>query len=233
MKHLAWMLAILLVGCGGAQEPVKTPDQPAPEVEPDSPEPAPVSPEPVEGEPEPEPEPPPPYAEVTEKLSEDALPDDMIFRVEVKDYGTIDVKLYTQDAPKNITNIANLAIEGFYDGLTFHRVAAGFVVQGGDPKGNGMGGTGYTVAAEIKHKHEKGCMAMARKPDQINPKQESSGCQFYFCLDKLDELDGAYTVVGQIVEGMDVLEEIGKAPTNKKDKPKKKIVMTKVTILSR
>jgi cyclophilin family peptidyl-prolyl cis-trans isomerase len=151
----------------------------------------------------------------------------------VEEFGTIIVQFYPADAPKNVTNVANLAIEGFYDGLTFHRVVPGFVVQGGDPEGTGAGGTGYTVKPEIGRKHVKGCMAMARKPDQVNPFKESSGCQFYFCLEKLEKLDGGYTVIGEIIEGLDVMTAMGEVQTGKKDKPKKMIVMKKVTVLKK
>lgn len=228
MKHIAALVVLFAVGCGGPQEPVESPaTSPAEET-------APVDETaPVEETAPAEEEAPAAFVDVTEKVSEDALPGNLYLKVEVEDYGTILAELYPQDAPKNVTNIANLAIEGFYDGLTFHRIVSGFVVQGGDPKGTGGGGTGYTVEAEISRKHEKGCVAMARKPDQVNPKKESSGCQFYFCLEALPQLDGEYTVIGKIIEGLDVMEEIGKAKTGKKDKPKKMIVMEKVTVLKK
>lgn len=139
------------------------------------------------------------------------LPEKLFITIQVRDFGTIKVEMYTKDAPLNVTNVANLAIKGFYNGLTFHRIEPGFVVQGGDPKGDGTGGPGYTVKAEIKRKHEKGAMAMARLPDQVNPNLESSGSQFYFCLQPLPQLDGKYTVIGKIVEGMEVLDKIGQA----------------------
>ncbi len=138
------------------------------------------------------------------------LPEPLFLTIKVKDFGTMKVAMFTKDAPLNVTNVCNLAIKGFYNGLTFHRIEHGFVVQGGDPKGDGTGGPGYTVPAEIKCKHEKGSMAMARLPDQVNPNKESSGSQFYFCLQPLPQLDGKYTVIGKIVEGMEVLDNLGK-----------------------
>jgi len=124
--------------------------------------------------------------------------------------GDIVVELNADVAPLTVSNFVYLAEEGFYNGLTFHRVEPGFVVQGGDPSGDGTGGPGYTVPAEISPdlKHSKGAIAMARLPDQINPERASSGSQFYFALDVLPFLDGAYTVFGEVVEGMDVVEKI-------------------------
>lgn len=152
-----------------------------------------------------------PAGVVKDTLVANNLPEKLFLNFNIRDFGRIKVEMYTQDAPFNVTNVANLAIKGFYDRLTFHRIEPGFVVQGGDPKGDGTGGPGYTVPAEIKRKHEKGAMAMARLPDQVNPKMESSGSQFYFCLQPLPQLDGKYTVIGKIVEGMEVLEKIGQA----------------------
>jgi cyclophilin family peptidyl-prolyl cis-trans isomerase len=139
------------------------------------------------------------------------LPEKLYLVIQVKDFGPMKVELYTRDAPLNVTNVANLTIKGFYNGLTFHRIEPGFVIQGGDPNGDGTGGPGYTVPAEIKRKHEKGAMAMARLPDEVNPRRESSGSQFYFCLQPLPQLDGKYTVLGKIVEGLDVMEKIGQS----------------------
>lgn len=148
---------------------------------------------------------------LTDTLSTTNLPEKLFINILVKDFGKIKVEMFTKDAPQNVTNVVNLAIKGFYSGLTFHRIEPGFVVQGGDPKGDGTGGPGYTVPAEIKCKHEKGSMAMARLADEVNPNRESSGSQFYFCLQPLPMLDGKYTVIGKIVEGMDVLEKLGQA----------------------
>ncbi len=144
-------------------------------------------------------------------LTPNSLPEKLFLTIKVKDFGTIKVEMYPKDAPLNVCNVANLAIKGFYNGLTFHRIVPGFVVQGGDPKGDGTGGPGYTVPAEIKRKHEKGSMAMARLSDEVNPEKRSSGSQFYFCLQPLPQLDGEYTVIGKIVEGMDVLDKLGQA----------------------
>ena len=124
--------------------------------------------------------------------------------------GDIVMELYPQDAPQTVNNFVFLAWEGFYDGLTFHRVEPGFVVQGGDPQGDGAGGPGYTVPAEIKRPHTEGAVATARRGDDINPERESSGSQFYITLAPQPGLDDQYTVFGQVTEGMDVVESIAK-----------------------
>lgn len=122
--------------------------------------------------------------------------------------GDIVVALDADAAPQTVNNFVFLAREGFYDGLTFHRVVPDFVVQGGDPLGSGTGGPGYTLPAEIELDHVKGAIAMARRGDDVNPLRESSGSQFYITLEETPNLDGAYTVFGQVVEGMDVVESI-------------------------
>lgn len=120
-------------------------------------------------------------------------------------YGDIYIELYPQDAPGTVMNFEKLSNSGYYDGLTFHRVEPGFVVQGGDPQGNGTGGPGYNIKAEINsHKHLKGTVAMARRQISI----DSAGSQFYICLNDQPSLDGEYTVFGQVIWGMDVVEKI-------------------------
>jgi cyclophilin family peptidyl-prolyl cis-trans isomerase len=120
-------------------------------------------------------------------------------------HGKIKMELHPDKAPKTVANFKKLVNEGFYDGLTFHRVVPGFVVQGGDPKGNGSGGPGYTIEAEIHPdlKHLTGTVATARLGDQVNPQKRSSGSQFYICLAPTPHLDGGYTIFGQVVEGME------------------------------
>jgi peptidyl-prolyl cis-trans isomerase B (cyclophilin B) len=107
-----------------------------------------------------------------------------------------------------VNNFVFLANQGFFDGLTFHRVEPGFVIQGGDPQGNGRGGPGYTVPGEFKLKHVEGAIAMARLGDQVNPKRDSSGSQFYITLAPTPNLDGAYSAFGQVTKGMDVVKKI-------------------------
>jgi cyclophilin family peptidyl-prolyl cis-trans isomerase len=121
--------------------------------------------------------------------------------------GNIVAELYPKDAPQHVNNFVFLAREGFYNNLTFHRVVPGFVIQGGDPLGTGTGGPGYNIPPEIKAKHSKGALAMARQggPAQTTP---SSGSQFYITLAPQPGLDGQYTVFGQVIGGMDVVEKI-------------------------
>ncbi len=124
--------------------------------------------------------------------------------------GNIVVELYPAVAPKTVANFEKLSKDGFYNGLTFHRVEPGFVVQGGDPQGNGTGGPGYEIPAEISptEKHLRGTIAMARTGDQVNPERKSSGSQFYICLAPAPFLDGQYTLFGAVVEGMNVVDQI-------------------------
>lgn len=123
------------------------------------------------------------------------------------EYGPIEIELFPEDAPKTVARIEELVKEKFYDGKTFHRVVPGFVVQGGDPKGNGTGGTGKKLKAEFnKRKHVEGTLAMARAADP-----DSADCQFYICLESgpgISHLDGQYTVFGQVVKGMEHVKKI-------------------------
>lgn len=129
--------------------------------------------------------------------------------------GTIELDLYPDVAPATVENFATLAGKGFYDGLTFHRYVPGFVIQGGDPEGSGMGGPGYKIKAEFNDKpHIAGALAMARS---AHP--DSAGSQFYICLAPAPHLDRQYTVFGQVTSGLDVVLQLREG-----DK------MTKVTV---
>ena len=125
----------------------------------------------------------------------------------VTDKGNIVAELYP-DTAQGVNNFVTLAENGYYDGLTFHRVEPGFVIQGGDPLGQGNGGPGYTIPAEINHQHTKGALAWARTSDDVNPDRASSGSQFYITLADTPFLDNQYSVFGQVIEGMDVAEKI-------------------------
>ena len=130
--------------------------------------------------------------------------------------GKIVIQLADKDAPKTARNFLKLVKQGYYDGTTFHRVIPGFMIQGGDPNskdGNifndGQGGPGYTIPAEIKLPHLRGSIAMARMPDQVNPKRESSGSQFFICVADRKDLDrGGYTVFGKVISGMEAVDAI-------------------------
>ncbi len=127
--------------------------------------------------------------------------------------GDITCELFADTAPLSVTNFKQLADGDYYKGLTFHRVVPDFVVQGGDPTGTGSGGPGYTIPAEIKMPHKQGALAWARTADQVNPERRSSGSQFYITLKPTPFLDGAYTVFGQTVEGMEIVEKIAQGDT--------------------
>jgi cyclophilin family peptidyl-prolyl cis-trans isomerase len=129
--------------------------------------------------------------------------------------GRLAIRLFPEDAPRTVENIRRLVREHFYDSLTFHRIVPGFVVQGGDPLSkdwdpfnDGKGGPGWTVPAEIHRRHTRGAVAMAREPDAVNPERASNGSQFYIALRDLPQLDGAYTVFGQLVSGWDTLDRL-------------------------
>ncbi len=118
--------------------------------------------------------------------------------------GTIELDLYPDVAPNTVDNFAKLTNKGFYNGLTFHRYEPDFVIQGGDPQGNGTGGPGYNIKAEFNNKHHiEGTLAMARAWDP-----DSAGSQFYICLAPAPHLDGQYTVFGQVTKGMDVVHKL-------------------------
>ncbi len=127
--------------------------------------------------------------------------------------GTIVCQLRPDAAPQTVANFTKLANEGWYDGHTFFRVEPGFVIQGGSPNDTASGDIGYTVPAEINLKHKPGALATARTGDQVNPKRESSGSQFYITLGDTSSLDGAYTVFGYCDQSMDVIGKIQKGDT--------------------
>ncbi len=142
-----------------------------------------------------------------------------------------DMKLVLfDDTPQHKANFLKLTKEGFYDNTTFHRVIDGFMIQGGDPntkddnpRNDGMGNPGYTIPAEIlpKYKHKRGAVAAARLGDNVNPERASSGSQFYIVEnhDGTPMLDEAYTVFGQVVDGLDVIDKIAELPKDGRDRP--------------
>ena len=170
------------------------------------------------------------------KLS--SLPQEPIFDIQTSQ-GTIRVKLY-KDTPKHKNNFARLAVTHFYDGVLFHRVVPGFVIQGGDPYTRdtsrvaewGYGGPGYNVDAEIlpEHTHKKGALAAARRSDLANPLKESSGSQFYIVVnpENCKHLDGEYTVFGEVVGGFNVVERIARLETDRYDRPVRPVKILRV-----
>ena len=143
--------------------------------------------------------------------------------------GTIKFKLHEDKAPVTTANFIKLAESNFYNGLIFHRVIKGFVMQTGCPQGTGMGGSGQTIKLEIDKdlRHINGAVGMARS---ANPNSASS--QFYICDGAQHSLDGSYAVFSQVTEGMDVVRAIASVSTKPGDKPVKNVVMTKVSIES-
>ena len=161
-----------------------------------------------------------------------------IVTMEIEDYGTITIELYPDMAPNTVANFVNLIEEGFYDGLTFHRSVPGFVLQGGDPNGDGTGGPGYTIKGEFSSNgytqntlsHTRGVISMARSRDN-----DSAGSQFFIVLDDSAtySLDGLYAGFGRVTEGMDIIDEIVENEEIADDVTgalEENVVITKVTV---
>ena len=168
-----------------------------------------------------------------------AADSDQVAVIETKS-GKIVIEFYDKDAPKTVANFIKLAKAGFYNGTTFHRVIPGFMIQGGDPnskdddRGNdGTGGPGYTVEAEIKRDNKRGTVATARLGDAVNPKKDSSGSQFFINVKHNDFLNNNYTVFGNVIAGMDVVDKIVNVPRDGRDNPIEKVEMIKVSITTR
>lgn len=139
--------------------------------------------------------------------------------------GKIVLELFPDVAPNHVKNFLRLANSKAYNGITFHRVAKGFVIQGGSPDGSPTGTAGYTIPAEFSNLHHMpGTLAMARGADP-----NSASCQFYLCLAQLPDLDGKYTIFGQTVEGMDVVKKIGNVETEENsERPIEPVTMIRV-----
>ncbi|HEV8601738.1 MAG TPA: peptidylprolyl isomerase [Patescibacteria group bacterium] len=183
----------------------------------------------------PEPTPPPAETPTPTPTPTPTVPEKAVATIATSE-GSFEVTLDGKAAPKTVANFIKLANQGFYNNLTFHRIVRDFVIQGGDPKGDGTGGPGYTIPAEIGLKHTKGAIAMARLGGAANPLKESSGSQFYIALQDLPSLDGEYTVFGYVTSGMDVVTKIGNVPTEpnpdsgEASVPIKDVVIKTVTI---
>lgn len=168
------------------------------------------------------------------------LPEEPVFDI-VTNYGTMKIKLYA-NTPKHRENFAKLALSGYYDGLLFHRVINGFMIQGGDPFTKspeladkyGQGGPDYTIPAEFvaEYTHKKGALAAARRGDAANPMKASSGSQFYIVQDEYAcaQLDGAYTVFGETIEGLDVIDKIAAVATDQRDRPLEPVKISSVKL---
>ena len=151
---------------------------------------------------------------------------------EMEDGGIIKAELYPEIAPVSVNNFISLVSKGFYDGLIFHRVIKGFMIQGGDPQGTGMGGPGYCIKGEFAQngfennlKHTPGVLSMARANDP-----DSAGSQFFVMHFEAPYLDGSYAAFGQVIDGMDVVDKIATCKTDFYDRPFEPQVMKKVTV---
>jgi peptidyl-prolyl cis-trans isomerase B (cyclophilin B) len=165
----------------------------------------------------------------------DTSGDNPIVTIEMDSGKTITVELYPKIAPNTVNNFISLVKKGFYDGTIFHRIIPGFMIQGGDPDGTGMGGPGYSIAGEFtsngfenKLKHTAGVLSMARSQSP-----DSAGSQFFLMVADAPHLDGAYAAFGKVTEGMDVVNEIVKLPKDANDRPKTPPIMKKVTVDTR
>ena len=155
-----------------------------------------------------------------------------IATITMKDGGVIELELYPEVAPESVKNFISLANSGFYDGLIFHRVIMGFMIQGGDPDGKGTGGPGYSIKGEFKANgvendisHVRGVLSMARAQPY-----DSAGSQFFIMHQDGTYLDGQYAAFGRVISGMDVVDAIAKTTTDSRDKPYKDQVMATVRV---
>ena len=160
--------------------------------------------------------------------------------IEMASGGIIKIELYPDKAPNTVKNFISLANSGFYDGVIFHRVIEGFMIQGGDPDGTGMGGPGYNVKAEFSNagfkkndiSHKPGVVSMARQGNPYNPASayDTAGSQFFICHGDAKFLDGDYTAFGAVIEGMDEVNRIAVVATGANDRPIEEEKMVKVTV---
>ncbi|EHL12489.1 hypothetical protein HMPREF9624_00200 [Oribacterium asaccharolyticum ACB7] len=155
-----------------------------------------------------------------------------IVRITMDSGKTIRLELYPEIAPVTVENFLDLVKKGFYNGLTFHRIIPGFMIQGGDPSGNGTGGPGYKIKGEFRSngvkndlKHERGVISMARAFDP-----NSAGSQFFIMHEDAPHLDGEYAAFGKVIEGLDTVDEIASVETGFQDAPVNKVIMEKVEI---
>lgn len=152
---------------------------------------------------------------------------------------TVMIELFPNDAPQTVSNFIDRCDSGFYNGLAFHRAIEGFLVQTGDPLTSdesarekwGTGGEDKTIPAEIKRPHRLGAVAMARRADKVNPDRRSNGSQFYICLGNYGSIDMKYTVFGQVVSGLEVVQNIARMPVDSNDCPVARIEVKSVKIV--
>lgn len=152
--------------------------------------------------------------------------------ISIKDFGDVEVELYPNIAPNTVNNFISLANDGFYDGTTFHRVIKDFMIQGGDPDGNGTGGPGYSIKGEFTNNgfqndlaHTEGVISMAR-----NYLPDSAGSQFFIMTSTSPHLDGEYAAFGKVTDGMDVVREIENTETDSSDMPINTVTIESVKV---
>ena len=220
--YLFLAAALVLTSCKGGKEPAPAGEETATEQTTESKETNPMNEVP---------------AKPADKWAD--LGEEPMLRIKTTD-GTMTVRLYA-DTPLHRDNFVKLAKSGFYNGLLFHRIIKGFMIQGGDPLTRdstkiaqfGTGGPGYTIPAEIVEgkTHKKGALAAARRSDQVNPAKESSGSQFYIVQDETGckHLDGEYTIFGEVVEGLTVIDKIASERTDLRDRPLGKVQIISIT----
>ena len=155
-----------------------------------------------------------------------------VVTIEMENGGIIKAELFPSNAPNTVNNFISLVKKGFYDGLIFHRVISGFMIQGGCPEGTGMGGPGYTIKGEFNHngyennlRHTPGVLSMAR-----TSLPNTAGSQFFIMHAPAPYLDGEYAAFGKVISGMDVVNAIAETPTDRRDRPLANQRMKKVTV---
>ncbi|WP_122638867.1 peptidylprolyl isomerase [Romboutsia sp. Marseille-P6047] len=155
-----------------------------------------------------------------------------IATITFKDFGTVEVELYPHIAPNTVNNFIELSNNGFYDGLTFHRIIKDFMIQGGDPEGSGMGGPGYKIKGEFTSNkftnnlsHTEGVISMARSQSK-----NSGGSQFFIVTKDAPHLDGQYASFGKVINGMDIVHEIENVETGANDRPVKDVIIESIKV---
>lgn len=155
-----------------------------------------------------------------------------IVSIEINNGKTIKIELYSEVAPNTVNNFISLVKKGFYNGVCFHRVISGFMIQGGDPMGTGTGGPGYSIKGEFSAngfkndlKHERGVISMAR-----TQMPNSAGSQFFIMHEDAPYLDGQYAAFGKVIEGIEVVDEIANSKTDWQDRPYEDVIMKKVSV---
>lgn len=164
--------------------------------------------------------------------AEDVQAKNPVVTVDCGELGVMEIELFPEVAPNTVHNFISLVQKGYYDGLIFHRIIPGFMIQGGDPTGTGTGGPGYSIKGEFEQngfantlQHQRGVISMAR-----TSRPDSAGSQFFLMVADAPHLDGAYAAFGQVVKGMDVADAIVSAPRDRMDKPLAEQRMEKLTV---